>query len=170
MLTSVNGTAMPQVNVTLKLQRPTFPGYLDRPDFVRQDSDVHIQIDTADRWAEPIDTMFAKVLAFDLRQRLPNCQILTEDDATPTDVRFVVVINVQHFNQTQDGKVTLDADASVIDRTRVFAPQTIPVRFTTEGTSSPQSVADNLSRLVGELATVLTFNSARIKGYPNITP
>src|ERR1700734_1922854 len=65
-------------NFSIKIQRPSIPEYLDRPDIVREENAYQVKIDEMYRWAEPLDRMFERILAENLRQRLPKSIILSE--------------------------------------------------------------------------------------------
>lgn len=154
-LVPLAGPVSPELATAIKIQRPVMAGYLDRLDFVRQKDDYQLLIDNTDNWVEPLDAMFARTLAADLQQRLPASIVVTEEDSTPLDVRFTIALNVQRFNQRNDGNVTLQGDLVVDDRITSSARKHIPVQLTADAVASPQSVASGLSRLVSDIATII---------------
>src|ERR1700734_3383444 len=76
-LNEIDGPQTEQ-NLSIKIQRPGLPQYLDRPDIVRSENTYQYKIDEMRRWAEPLDRMFERILTEDLQQRLPDNRIQSE--------------------------------------------------------------------------------------------
>jgi uncharacterized lipoprotein YmbA len=154
-MSEISGTVYPEAAAVVKVRRPVLAAYLDRPDFVRETGD-RIQIDEMARWTEPIDRMFARVLAEDLQQRLPAGRIMTEDTIPSEKAGFVVNIDLQTFNSVQSGHAALKGSFIVTDtRFRGPARQPLaprPVALAVYTGSSPQSVAAGLSSVTAQLA------------------
>jgi uncharacterized lipoprotein YmbA len=165
MLASVAGPVSADVDFTVKIMRPVIPGYLDRPELVEQEGDNKIRIDEYSRWAEPLDTMFERVLVQDLRQRLPSAHLLTEDDqflsAAP---RVTVAVAIQQFNRIPDGKVQLQAQYEVVDKGTHEQPPLQQMEETLNADSGGST--GNLSALVGNLADNIAemLHSQAIRG------
>ena len=115
-------------------------------------------IDDTDNWAEPLDTMFARILAADLQQRLPSSTILTEDNSTSPDLRFTIDANIERFNLVDNDAVLLKGDFIIKDKTTYTKPQATPFQWTLDADPTPQSVAKSLSRLIGKLADDVAQN------------
>jgi len=154
-LAPLSGPTVPEIVTVIKIHRPVLAGYLDRPDFVQQKNDYQLLIDATDNWAEPLDAMFARILAADIQQRLPSSIVVTEDNATPSDIRFTIDMNIQRFNQKSDGDVLLQGELIVGDHTLPDAHKPIPIQLTADATTSPQAVTNGLSRLLADLATTI---------------
>jgi uncharacterized lipoprotein YmbA len=168
-MSAVNGTALPNVVTSLEIERPTLPSYLDRPDFVRQDNAYRYSIDEFQRWAEPLDRMFERILTEDLRQRLPGSAILSEADTGTFKMRYAVESDIQQFNSvTQDGSSTavLKVTLSLVDKTVTTklvtdangAPLKLKMmrqetfQLSIPAGTSPDSIASALSKLVAAYA------------------
>jgi uncharacterized lipoprotein YmbA len=151
-LKPVDGAAHPGENIALKIERPSIPAYLDRPDIVRQESAYQYKIDEFRRWTEPLDGMIARVLAEDLRQRLPDGVILTGADTGADDLRYAADTAIVQFNATGDGRVALKAVLTIRDKTgaRTLAPQNIALSGETG--SSTAALAAALSNLLAAYA------------------
>ena len=67
----------------IEVRHVSLPGTLDREAAVRADSAESLDVSTTDRWAGPLDAMIQRVMAQDLRQRLPGQQVLLPGDAPP---------------------------------------------------------------------------------------
>jgi len=150
-LASLPGAVSFGIAQTIKIQRPTIPAYLDRPQFVRQANDFHVAIDDTSYWAEPIDRMLARTLADDLRLRLPASHVLIEGETISDNMRFTVNLNIDHFNAIGNGAVLLEGQLIINDNTG--APeQYIPILFHTDAGSSSQAITQGLSEVVGSAA------------------
>jgi len=136
----------------IKVQRPSVPGYLDRPDIVRQGDAYHVQIDESQQWAQPFDVMIEGILAADLRQRLPKCTVMTESGAEIGDPRFLVQLDIQTFNTVSGDKVELKGLLTIVDKTGALPMKSEPIDVTSEGGRSIDSLASGMSGLVGNLA------------------
>lgn len=163
-LAAVPGVASPEVRMTVKIERPIIPAYLDRPDIVRQSGAYRIDIDEARRWAAPFDEMLERVLAGDLRQRLPNSSVATDEDDTPVSNGFIVVTDIENFNRTDEGAV-LDAQITLTGRGDCARnPETLPFHA-----ASTDGGPAGLSALAGQLADRIETALQRspiVKGKP----
>ena len=95
------------------VRRPGLPRYLDRNAIVAAMAGYKVEASGGDRWAEPIGSMFARVLAQDLAQRLPDATVLGEQGAVtlPSDVS--VDLEVQDFGPDATGAVLLQAQVAI---------------------------------------------------------
>jgi uncharacterized lipoprotein YmbA len=146
------GMMTPQPAFVVKVQRPVLAGYLDRPDFVTQDGAYQVSIDDANQWAEPLDTMFARIFAADIQQRLPGSHVVTEDDKVPGDTRFTLSFNLQRFNATEDGHVLLQGRLFIKDTKADIQPPPLQVQWTIDSGGDALDIAEGLSRTIGCLA------------------
>jgi len=131
----------------IKINRPVLPGYLDRPDIVQQ-SDDHIYIDEMNRWAEPLDVLLERIMAMDLRQRMPHEVIVTELDDKPPRACFLLENNVDQFNQIDTHLYRMSVQVTVKDSCGCNPWATTSFTSTTE----EQSGSKGLSILIGQLA------------------
>jgi uncharacterized protein len=138
-----------QQNISVKIQRPSLPQYLDRPDIVRSENTYQYKINEMHRWAEPLDQMFERVLTQDLQQRLPVGKILSESDTGTVDQRYVVETNITQFNAIDAGHVSLKLQFSIIDSSKAqnFKPQYMEMVLPFDG--DDQGLAATLSKLIG---------------------
>ena len=151
-LAAVNGTPLPGIALAIKIQRPSLPDYLDRPDIVREESAYQYKIDEMRRWAEPLDRMFERLLAEDLRQRLPDSTILSESDTGTTDLRYVIETNIEQFNATGKDEASFKAVLSISDKTAATPIKPRRIELTASSGDSTPALAAALSNLVGEYA------------------
>lgn len=151
-LAAIDGTTLPDIAVSIKIQRPALPDYLDRPDIVRGETAYEYKIDEMRRWVEPLDRIFERVLTEDLRQRLPGSTIMSESDLNTVDSRFIVTTDIATFNAVNQNKATLKAQLSITDKNGKQPANTLPVAFDAPVGASAQDVAAALSRLIADYA------------------
>ena len=135
-LHAVPGSALASPSPPFKVERPTLPVYLDRLQITRQDSargGVHS--DEMKRWAEPLDTMFERILAEDLRQRMPGSFIVTEMDDEPHHPRLTLDSDVQKFNEA-GGSYELHAQFTIEDRCLKGTPRQLPFEAQASGSAT----------------------------------
>ncbi len=138
------GTPVTVANVTL-------PQTLDRQEIVRASGPDELDVSDTDRWAAPLDGLIQRVLAEDLKARLPAGRVLAPGDPTPPGGADAVRLNVQRFLANDSGHVTLNADWALLDTNGK------PVLNKTEhvsvlGASSGGQTAVGMSTALGVLA------------------
>jgi uncharacterized lipoprotein YmbA len=102
------------------------------------------------RWAEPLDRMFERILAEDLRQRLPDSRILSESDTGTVGLRYTVETDIEQFNAVGDGQAALKAVLSLSDKSGAMKPKRIELNAPSG--ASPDVLASALSNLIGQYA------------------
>jgi hypothetical protein len=121
--------------------------YLQRPQLIRRNSAVEIEVDEYSRWAEPIDLAFARVLEQDLRV------LLGARAASGSRVGCVVT----RFEQDIDGQAVLEvtytlrsADTAQLPRSRSWI-----ARALLSSPADPAALAAALDGLVHDFARAL---------------
>lgn len=85
------------------------PGYLNRPQIALTVGQGQIRLDEFQRWSEPLDENFTRVLAENLRRLLPECEVVLFPWRRPLNVNMQVEIAVDAFHVTQEGQSLLEA-------------------------------------------------------------
>jgi len=94
-----------------------FPDYLLRPQIATQTSANQLDYAEYDRWAEPLDENFARILASNLARLLPSDQVHVYPWLETLDVQYQVLVRVRRFGMTEDGRVVLNVSWSILDDT-----------------------------------------------------
>lgn len=96
-------------SLSIEIGPVQFPEYLDRQQIVVRSSRNELHLAEFDRWAEPLDANFIRVLAGNLSDLLSTNHItfFPGNAAVPTVYR--VEVDVTRFEGGPDGSVTLDA-------------------------------------------------------------
>ena len=93
------------------------PAYLDRQEVVTRVAPNRLELSGEDRWAEPLDSDFTRVLAQDLASDLGTQRITFYPWYNTTLVDYQVKVNVYRFESDKDGKVDLTAHWQVLSGT-----------------------------------------------------
>ncbi|MFM0302221.1 PqiC family protein [Paraburkholderia sediminicola] len=94
------------ISITMAIDPVTVPELVDRPQIVSRLDANRVSIDEFARWAEPLKSQIARVLAADLAQRIPGA-IVSSYPQRVDDNAYRVSVDVQSFDSSTDGTVML---------------------------------------------------------------
>lgn len=86
-----------------------FPEYLTRSQIIRFSGKNEILVDEYNRWAEPIEENFTRVLRTNLTRLLPSSYAIGYPWERAQKVRFQVMLDIHQFEMEPDGTVSLNA-------------------------------------------------------------
>jgi uncharacterized lipoprotein YmbA len=137
------------------------PGALDRPQIARRLGPNQLDYAEYDRWAGPLDEMIRRVLAADLRPRLPAGTVLIDNDSSAS-ADLTIAIDIRSFDADKSGRVTLNASWEILNKnTKVVGiPSDAKIVESAEG-SDTAAVAATMSRAVAALAGNIGSGIAR---------
>ena len=98
-------SAPPPGTGSVRVDRVTIPGELNRPQLVRQLDANRLQIAEFDRWAAPLDEMIRRVLSADVARRLPAGPVASADAGRPHSLS----VDIREFYGDANCNVTLRA-------------------------------------------------------------
>jgi uncharacterized protein len=150
--------------LTLGIGPIKFPGYLDRQQIVTRISQNRFAVAENDRWAEPLEENFSRVLSQNLSILLPTDRVVTypwERNQSPV---YQVQVEVLRFEPNAEQVVELWARWSITERTK----KTVIVRESylthpAKDKSTEASVAA-LSEVVGSLSQEITASIRGLTG------
>jgi uncharacterized protein len=87
----------------------TLPPYLDRPQLVTRAGSNRMVLADFDSWAEPLQGLFARVLAENLTLLLGTDDVLSLPQRRPMALDYQVEIDVTRFDVDSGGSAALDA-------------------------------------------------------------
>ena len=142
---------------TVALGEVKLPGALDRPQIARQIGPNQLEYAETDRWAGPFDEMSRRVLAADLRPRLPAGTVLIDNDSSAL-ANLTIAVEVSRFYADKAGQVTLDASWEALDKNgKVFGvPGEAKIVEPAAG-SDTAAVAATMSRAIAALARNIAY-------------
>jgi uncharacterized lipoprotein YmbA len=110
-LSDAPGEAVPAVpsDLTVGVGPVTLPPYLDRPQLVTRAGDNRMVLADFDSWVEPLQGMFARVLAENLTVLLETDDVLLLPQNRPVDLDYQVEVDVTRFDVDASGNAALDA-------------------------------------------------------------
>jgi uncharacterized protein len=137
------------------VQQVALARYLERPQIVRSSENYRLDVMANDWWGEPLGAMIGRILVDELGQRLPQSTVLNESGTISTLPDATVALNVQRLDETMNGVVVLQAQASI-----TFEHQGVPVlrsfrlELPRKVPGIPGEVA-TISAAIGQLADAL---------------
>lgn len=137
---------------TVAIGAVRLPGALDRPQIARRIGPNQLDFTETERWAGPLDDMVRRVLAADLRTRLPPGVIMIENDSA-APANLTIAIDILRFDADKSGRVTLGAGWEALGKGAavVAAPGEAEIVEPGSG-SSTAAVAATMSRALAALA------------------
>jgi uncharacterized lipoprotein YmbA len=87
----------------------TLPSYLDRPQLVSRDGANRVLLADFDSWAEPLQGLFARVLAENLARTLGTDDVLQLPQRRDVRLDYQVEVDVARFDVDTAGNADLDA-------------------------------------------------------------
>ena len=128
------------------------PGALDRPQIARRIGPNQLDYAEYDRWAGPLDEMIRRVLAADLRPRLPAGTVLIDSDLLAS-ADLTIAIDIRSFDADKSGRVTLNASWEILNKnTKVVGIPSDAIIVESPAGSDTAAVAATMSRAVAALA------------------
>ncbi|MEL4073312.1 PqiC family protein [Ochrobactrum sp. GPK 3] len=115
-------------SVSLLIETVDIAKYLDRPQLVRRTDGVKLGISEFERWGEPMGAMIQRVLAENLRRRLPDGSTITTSLTTTGKEEIALSLSIDRFDVQTDDLVVLNAQwqihyrhglASLADQTSI---------------------------------------------------
>ena len=152
----------------VELRRPAIAGYLDRENIVTKVQNYRLDVNTGERWAEPLGDMVGRVLSRDLASRLTDTQVILENGAISASPNATIAVIVQSFDELGDGKVRLIAQV-IVESTSPpndSKVQTYELAAQESGSNTEALVA-TMSALLGDLAERIAVT---IRQLPNTPP
>ena len=143
---------------TLGLDPVTLPAYLDRSEIVTRAGSHQVRLGEFDKWVEPLQPMFRRLLEERLREAAGAREVVTvPPPAGVAEPRHAVAVEVERFDADEAGRVVLDA------RWRVYRPATGRIveaareRIVVQGAPPPDypALVVAMGRAVGQLADVI---------------
>jgi uncharacterized protein len=146
-----------------------FPDYLRRAQVVTRSAPNQIDLSTVDRWGEPLDKNFQRVLSENLAQLLNTYRIEQYPWGRKTQVDYQIAINVQNFETTAEGQSQLNARWIIKDgssRKDLYTSETMTnSRVGTGDNGASAALSNDLATLSREIATRVTELRQRRIGY-----
>jgi uncharacterized lipoprotein YmbA len=166
-IVDVSNPASAKSNLAIGVGPIDFPGYLQRTQVVTRTAPNQIELSAIDRWGEPLDKNFKRVLSENLAQLLNTYRIEEYPWNHETKVDYQISIQVLNFETTADGQSLLRARWIIKDPGNdrdLYATETTantPVAPGDTGISAAlSSDLATLSKAIAEQVTTLNEQAA----------
>lgn len=148
-----------------------FPGYLKRPEVVTRVSSDRVELSEENRWAEPLDANFQRVLGQDLSDMLGTQRIELFPWYGKPRIDYQVEMQVHRFETASDGRSHLVASWSIKDGRSgadLFATETTVSSAVSGGAAGGSAAMSNsvaaLSRQIAERIIKLDRDRTQVEG------
>jgi uncharacterized lipoprotein YmbA len=99
-----------QPGLTIGVGPVVLPRYLDRPQIATRTSAYELKLAEFERWAEPLDTNFTRVMAENLAVLIPSARVSPFPWPRVTPIDYQILVEVTHFLSQMGGESLLIAD------------------------------------------------------------
>lgn len=142
----------------------SFPKYLDRPQIITRTKSAEIYMAETERWAEPLQENFTRVLAENLSRLLGTAHISIEPSRSRGEINFRVTADVLQFDADDSGYVILIAYWNVQDRDNnsLTGMHKSDIRLPVPDRDDRSGVVNQLSLAVGRLASEMAEVLSRV--------
>ena len=155
-LTAEGGGRVAGRPVSISIETVDVAKYLDRPQLVRRSSSVQLNVSEFERWGEPFGSMVQRVLAENLRLRLPAGSLVTTSQTVTGKEASTLEVSVNRFDLDDTGMVVLQAQWRLHYRTGASgaaAQANISVRPAGSDTAAQiQAMSQALDQLAARVA------------------
>lgn len=138
------------------------PEYLARSQIVTRPGRNSLNLDEFNRWAEPLDQNFARVLAEDLASQLGTNRVVMYPWERSAGVQYQTKVDVARFNGEPGGRAVLEARWSVLKGGKeITARHTVIEKTLADGSYETLVAAESqaVSDLSGEIADAIRMDS-----------
>ena len=143
------------------------PDYLERSQLVTRVGANQVVFSDFERWAEPLERNFGRVLRENLSRLLNTEKIISLPAFLPLAVQYEVPLEVLHFESDDKGVVELSARWAIRNPTDRKALCMTESRITeTASANKTEAVVATLSRAVGKLGEEIAAEIRRLSAKP----
>lgn len=104
-----NVTPLSQTTLSLGVDLPELPEYVDRPQIVSVSSDnSELNIDETNRWSDDLDVMMQRVMASDLRAYLPKASVKPRISLLE-QYKYILNVSVVRFDMVKNNEAYFEA-------------------------------------------------------------
>jgi uncharacterized lipoprotein YmbA len=150
-----NGGAAATSHLVIGLGPVKLPAYLEHAEVITRVAPNRLDLSSTDRWAEPLDDNFRRVLAADLTTLIGTDQVLPFPWDLSTKVDYKIEVNVERFERDSSGGAQLIANWIIRDGHSDRVLLTRPADFTESAGSGMENSAASLSADLNDLSKQL---------------
>lgn len=143
------------------------PDYLERSQLVTRVGENQVVFSQFERWAEPIELNFGRVLGENLSRLLNTEKIISLPAFVPLSLQYEVPLEILQFESDDKGVVELAARWAIrnpTDRKLLYTTETRIIE--TASANKTEAVVATLSRAVGKLGEEIAAEIRRLSAKP----
>ncbi|MBD5398120.1 hypothetical protein HDR60_01275 [bacterium] len=108
-LQSINSESLSNNTISIGVESPNIPAYLDKSQIIIEDKDASIlQINEKERWIEPFGKLLERTITNDFYTYLPNA-IISNPLINPEKTDYNISIQINKLGGPLNGTLTLDS-------------------------------------------------------------
>ncbi len=138
-----------------------FSDYLQRPQILSQTKPNELEYAEYNRWAEPLDHNFARVVAENLTNLIPAAHVFVFPWRGSARVQYSVTFEILRFSEGADGQVALIVLWSIYDEEDVKLLSRKKSTFTRPGPKGDESYYQELVGIMSRMVEDLTREIAK---------
>jgi len=143
----------------------SFPQYLARAEIVTRTTDNRVQFSSQDRWAEPLDVTFKRVLAQDLSRALEGRSVVEFPSfSVAGPITYRVQASVNQFEADASGTIRLSASWSVVNTKQNRVVYDSTSNLSIPAAPNPSAAAAALSEAIGRFAEQVAAEINLLRG------
>lgn len=131
------------------------PDYLSHSEVVTRVAPNRVELSATDRWAEPLDESFRRVLARNLATALGTDQVMPFPWDPSVALDYKIEVTVEHFERDASGGTQLAASWSIRDGRNGGLLESRQANFAESGTGGIEGSATALSADLSDLSRQL---------------
>ncbi len=158
---SVRGEGENIESISIGIGPVKFSDYLQRPQILSQTKANELEYAEYDRWAEPLDRNFARVVAENLSNLVPTAQVFVFPWRGSARIQYSVTFEVLRFAEGTDGQVTLIVLWSIYDEEDVKLLSRKKSTFRRPGPKGDESYYQELVGIMSRVVEDLTREIAK---------
>jgi len=136
----------------------SIPGYINRPQIVTKTNSAEVQLDEFARWAEPVDAMFTRTLAQNIKALTNSQSIYAHPWPKLINLDYRISAKVIKFENNIQGDALLIVHWGIVDESDTTDYKVIHSEFTAKSISTNYSARvaalnDTLAQFAEEIVT-----------------
>jgi len=161
----VEAAETPPSEIVLEVGPWTMPEYLKRPQIVTRSASAELELARFDRWAEPLEDSFGRVLIMNLGTLLNSSQVREFSSKLGPEADYWVGGRVYRFDVDESGLAVLDVQWSMRDADQQLAHGPMRSRYEEQSESKRsydagvQALSRAMARFSREIAAAARASS-----------
>ena len=142
----------------------SMPEYLNRPQMVTRGGGTKLELAEFDRWGEPLDELFGRVMSENLSALLGTERVYRLPRRRTGTLSYQVEIDIFRFDADENGLVYLTARWSLFGKGGRDLIKTGKATFTKQAGPSAENLAEGMSDVVEQFSRRIASEIGTVRG------